>query len=172
MPRATSASRWSTARSPTASSRLSVEESFVSDRVTWTADPQPLIDGSATGVALVLEEPLSLWGGLDPQTGTIIDVRHPQHGANVAGRALAMPVGRGSSSSSNVLAEAIRAGAGPSLVCLVEPDEIIVLGALVAELLDGTTVPVVVLEQADYDRLNSGDTVSVGPGGRLEVVPG
>ena len=143
----------------------------MSERATWTADARPLIDGSARAVALVLDEPLSLWGGLDPHSGKIVDVRHPQHGARVAGRALVMSSGRGSSSSSSVLAEAIRAGVGPSLICLVEPDEIIVLGALVSQLLDEVTVPVLVLEQADHARLASGDTVSVVLGGRLEVVP-
>ena len=65
-----------------------------------------------SGLALVLDEPLSFWGGLDPATGALIDTHHPQRGATVAGRVLVMPSGRGSSSSSYVLAEAIRAGHG------------------------------------------------------------
>ena len=45
-----------------------------------------LVAGTAEGSALVLDEPLSLWGGLDPRTGEIVDVRHPQRGANVTGQ--------------------------------------------------------------------------------------
>ena len=52
------------------------------------------------GVALVLEAPLSLWGGLDPATGLIVDARHPQRGVSVTGTVLVMPAVRGSSSSS------------------------------------------------------------------------
>jgi len=96
------------------------------------------------GPALVLEEPLSFWGGIDPETGEVVDVRHPQHGANVTGRILVMPSGRGSSSSSSVLAEAIRAGTAPAAIVLGEADPILALGAIVARELYGKVTPVVV----------------------------
>ena len=47
---------------------------------------RPLIAGEARGVVLLLAEPLSLWGGLDPTSGEIIDRRHPGSGQNVRGR--------------------------------------------------------------------------------------
>ena len=72
-----------------------------------------LVPGEANGPALVLDEPLSFWGGLDPETGTIVEVSHPQRGRSVAGRILVMPSGRGSSSSATVLAEAIRGAPAP-----------------------------------------------------------
>ena len=50
------------------------------------------------GPALVLDEPLSLWGGMDPATGELIDARHPQRGARLTGRVVVMPSARGSSS--------------------------------------------------------------------------
>jgi predicted aconitase with swiveling domain len=102
------------------------------------------VAGEATGDVLVLDEPLSFWGGIDPASGEIIDVHHPQRGANVAGRVLVMPGGRGSSSSSSVLAEAIRAGTAPAAIVLLEPDPIVALGAIVARELYGATIPVVV----------------------------
>jgi predicted aconitase with swiveling domain len=108
------------------------------------AEARTLVAGSAEGEALVLDEPLSFWGGVDPATGDVIDVHHPQHGANVAGRVLVMPSGRGSSSSSSVLAEAIRSGTAPAAIVLLEPDPIVALGAIVARELYGATIPVVV----------------------------
>ena len=69
---------------------------------------------SAAGAPLLLDEPLSFWGGLDPALGAIIDRRHPQRGANVADRMLMMPAGRGSSGGSAILAEALRLGKGPA----------------------------------------------------------
>ncbi|HXF36026.1 MAG TPA: DUF126 domain-containing protein [Actinomycetota bacterium] len=105
-----------------------------------------LVAGRAVGPALVLAEPLSLWGGLDPATGRVIDARHPQLGARVTGRVLVMPTGRGSSSSSSVLAEAIRAGTAPAAIVLGEPDAILVLGAVVARELYGRTCPVVAVD--------------------------
>ena len=49
-------------------------------------------------LALVLTEPLSLWGGMDPAIGLLIDARHPQRGMSLTGRIVVMPSGRGSSS--------------------------------------------------------------------------
>ena len=123
-----------------------------------------LVAGTAEGPALVLDEPLSLWGGLDPGTGEIVEVRHPQRGANVAGRVLVMPSGRGSSSSSSVLAEAIRAGTAPAAIVLGEADPILPLGAIVARELYGKVVPIVVVTN---ETIRSGEVVKVraAPGG-------
>jgi predicted aconitase with swiveling domain len=105
--------------------------------------PRALVAGSATGRTLVLQEPLSFWGGLDPSTGEIVEANHPQRGQVVTDRILVMRSGRGSSSSATVLAEAIRAGTGPAGIVLGEPDEIVVIGALVAVELYAVHVPVV-----------------------------
>jgi predicted aconitase with swiveling domain len=113
------------------------------------AEPRTLIAGTARGGALVLEEPLSFWGGVEPSTGRVIDVRHPQRGANVSGRVLVMPSGRGSSSSSSVLAECVRAGTAPAAIVLAEPDPILALGAIVARELYGRSIPIVVADAAD-----------------------
>jgi predicted aconitase with swiveling domain len=127
-------------------------------------DVRTLAPGQATGGALVLTAPLSFWGGLDPATGRIIDQRHPQRGVPVTGRALVMPGGRGSRSSSSVLAEAIRAGTGPAAILLSEPDLIITLGALVAAEMYGQTVPVVVLPPVLYATISTGDAITIDAG--------
>jgi hypothetical protein len=120
-----------------------------------------LLPGFAAGEALVLAEPLSMWGGLDPKTGAIIDTRHPQLGEVVAGRILVMPAGRGSSSSSSVLAEAIRLGTAPAAIVLAAPDEIVLMGAIVAEELYGITCPILVVDQTLFDRLTTGMALEV-----------
>ena len=122
------------------------------------AEARTLVTGTAEGTALVLDEPLSLWGGLDPQTGNIIDVRHPQRGANVTGRVLVLTSGRGSSSSSSVLAEAIRTGTAPAAIVLGEADPILALGAIVARELYGKVTPVVVATDLS---LRTGDVATV-----------
>jgi len=107
------------------------------------AEGRTLVAGSAEGDALVLHEPLSFWGGVDPSTGEVIDGHHAQRGANVAGKILVLPSGRGSSSSSSVLAEAIRVGTAPAAIVLLEADPILALGAVVARELYGVSIPVV-----------------------------
>ena len=132
---------------------------------TWSSGvtelPRVLSPGIATGELLLLDEPLSLWGGLDPATGRLIDVHHPQVGEALAGRVVAMPAGRGSSSSSYVLAEAARSGVAPAAFLLGEPDGIIALGALVAAELYGIEVPVVVLDPETYASLDRGMRVEI-----------
>lgn len=123
--------------------------------------PRVLAPGTAAGALLVLDEPLSLWGGLDPVSGDLIDAHHPQAGQQLAGRIVAMSSGRGSSSSSYVLAEAIRSGVAPAAFLLGEPDAIVALGALVAAELYGTEVPVVVLDRETYAELATGAHIEI-----------
>ena len=117
--------------------------------------------GEADGLALVFSEPLSFWGGVDAETGDIIDHSHPGLGQNVAGKILVMPSGRGSSSSSSVLAEAIRRGTAPAGILLERPDPILAVGAIVAEFLYEIRMPLVV---CDIARLVSGDRIAIGTG--------
>lgn len=121
-------------------------------------DAQSLARGEGEGLALVLSEPLSFWGGIDVETGTIIDHSHPQRGQNVAGRVLVMPGGRGSSSASAVLAEAIRLGTAPAAIVLATPDPILTVGAIVAQFLYGLQCPIAV---CPIDGLATGDPLLV-----------
>jgi predicted aconitase with swiveling domain len=112
-----------------------------------------------------MSEPLSLWGGFDLGSGRVADVNHPQHQQVISGRILAMPGGRGSSSSSSILLESARLGIHPRAVVLVEPDPILVIGALVAEDLYGVTIPVILVPQTVLENLRPGAQVIVSSGG-------
>ena len=100
--------------------------------------------GSVEAPLVVLYEPLSLWGGFEIESGRIIDRSHPQLGHVLTGQIVFMPHGRGSSSSSSVLAEAIRLDTAPAGLVLDEPDHILVIGAIVASRLYGKRLPIVV----------------------------
>ena len=116
------------------------------------------VEGEAEGLALVLAEPLSFWGGVNVETGEIIDRSHPDCGKTIAGRILVMPSGRGSSSSASVLAEAIRLGVAPAAIVLARPDPILTVGALVARSLYGAVCPIVVCA---IDDIATGDRVNI-----------
>jgi len=118
--------------------------------------------GEAEGLALVLVQELSFWGGVEVETGNIIDHSHPDLGRNVAGRILVMPSGRGSSSSSSVLAEAIRLGTGPLGIVLARPDPILTVASLVAQSLYGVRCPVVVCA---LDGFATGDRLRISAAG-------
>lgn len=119
------------------------------------------VAGAAAGPALVLSAPLSFWGGVAVETGEIIDHSHPDRGRCVTDRVLVMPGGRGSSSSSSVLAEALRRGTGPAAIILAHADAILTVGAIVAQSLYGRVCPIVV---AEIDGIATGDNVVIGVG--------
>jgi uncharacterized protein len=129
--------------------------------VTPGIEGRALVEGDATGIVLRLEEPLSFWGGLDPATGRIVDRRHPDFDTSVTGRVLVMPSGRGSSSSSSVLAEAIRADTGPAGIVMTVPDGIVALGAMIAAELYGVVVPVMVVPQEIFESIPSGARAAI-----------
>ena len=115
-------------------------------------------EGEGAGPALVLAEPLRFWGGVDAETGRIIDQSHPDLGRVITGCILVMPGARGSSSSSSVFAESIRRGTGPLGIILSVPDPILTVGALVAHSLYGLRCPVVV---CSIDGITTGQHVRI-----------
>ncbi|MBL8581167.1 MAG: DUF126 domain-containing protein [Rhizobiaceae bacterium] len=107
------------------------------------------------GEALVLSAPISFWGGVDPASGRIADVRHPQSGECVAGKVLFLPGTIGSSSASAVLLELVHAGRAPAAIVMHEPDAILLLGLIVAREM-GWPVPVAVrLDSARFGDFRS-----------------
>lgn len=122
---------------------------------------QSLVAGIAEGEVLVLDEPLSFWGGVHEESGIVSDIHHPQQGASLANGIVLMPSGRGSSSSSSVLAELIRGGVAPAAILMGERDPIIALGAMVGEALYERTVVVAVLAREEYERARSAGRLRV-----------
>ncbi|MDY0882223.1 aconitase X swivel domain-containing protein [Dongia soli] len=114
--------------------------------------------GEAEAAMIVLSVPLSFWGGIDAATGKIIDHSHPDLGRFIAGSILVMPSGRGSSSSSSVLAETIRRGTGPRGIVLAHPDPILTVGAIVAQALYDLRCPIVT---CPIGGLHSGDILRI-----------
>ena len=131
---------------------------------------RPLVPARGAGRALVASTPLSLWGGLDPATGTIPDRRHELCGKCMTGRVFVLPCGKGSSTASAILAESIRNDTAPAAIIMARTDPIIALGAIVADEMYGKTVPVVVLPQDDYDEIADGDEVTVDLDGSVLAV--
>ncbi|WP_274427234.1 cis-3-hydroxy-L-proline dehydratase [Chelativorans sp. YIM 93263] len=114
-----------------------------------------LVEGESEGDLLCAEVGLSFWGGVDPATGIIIDRHHPLHGECLAGRVLAIPSGRGSCSGSGVLLELILNGHAPAAVVVCEREQILTLGALVAELVFDRSIPVLQVERKVFAHIGA-----------------
>jgi predicted aconitase with swiveling domain len=112
-----------------------------------------LVAGEAgDGEALILSAPISFWGGVNPKTGEIADVRHPECGCSIAGKVLFVPGTIGSSSASAVLLELVRNGKAPASLVLHEPDAILLLGLIVAREMAWTTPVAVRLGRDNFER--------------------
>jgi predicted aconitase with swiveling domain len=129
----------------------------------------PLVAGKATGELLVSPEPLSFWGGYDHETGEIIDRRHPLSGRIAARRVFALPFSRGSSTTTAVLLEAIRAGTAPAAILTTDHDSFFALASIVADELLQSPVPVLVLDPADFLTLRSGDHCVIREDGTITI---
>ena len=130
----------------------------------------PVVAGTASGTAMVSDVPISLWGGLNPETGEIIDRRHPLSGEIVTGRVLVVPHGRGSCTASGVLLEAIRLGTAPAAIVLAQTDPIIGLGAILGEELYGTAMPLVVLAPEAHAEIAGGEELAISASGEIHVI--
>lgn len=130
-----------------------------------------LIPGRAAGVALVLDDTLSFWGGFDPQNGEIIDVHHPQYRQRVGDSILFIPESRGSAGTPGGIAETLRNGSGPLAFVLGERDVNISVGALVANRLYELAIPVLEIPAQEMSKFNSGDQVVIDLQGNISVRP-
>jgi predicted aconitase with swiveling domain len=125
-----------------------------------------LLEGRAQGPVLRLAADISFWGGVDPDSGRIIDRRHPDFGDTVAGKILAMQRSIGSSSGSSVLLELFRRQRAPSGIVLVEADMVVVLGAVVAREMGFDSIPVVRISEPEFLKLP--ETASIDLSGKIE----
>ena len=129
----------------------------------------PIIAGSAKGVALVSTEPLSFWGGYDWRSGEITDRRHPLSGSNAKGKVLAIPFTRGSSTTTAVLLEAIRAKTAPSAIITTSTDLFFALASIVADELYKNPLPLLAISESDFARLQTGDQIEIDDQGIITV---
>jgi predicted aconitase with swiveling domain len=128
-----------------------------------------LAAGHATGEALVSAQPLSFWGGYDSRTGEIIDRAHPLSGMQAAGRVLVLPFSRGSSTTTAVLLEAIRAGTAPAAIVVGGRDTFFALASIVAGEMYGRSIPVVAIDESELASIRSGDVVTIEASGRVAI---
>jgi len=120
-----------------------------------------IVAGEADAEALVTHDALSFWGGYDFHTGEIIDKHHPLAGVRASGRILAVPFSKGSSTTTAVLLEAVRAGTAPAAILTTGTDAFFALASIVADVMYGKSFPVIALDPADFATLRSGEHLSI-----------
>ena len=103
---------------------------------------------------VICDEGLSFWGGVDPNTGVIIDTHHSNCGEKLSGKIVLMPTSRGSCSGSGVLLQLAQNGNAPAALIFRETEDILTLGAMIAERLFDKNIAVLRLVPKIYNLLS------------------
>ena len=119
--------------------------------------------GKAKGEVLVSSEGISFFGGVEPDTGVVVEKGHPLEGKSVKGKILVFPQGKGSTVGSYTLYRMKKAGTAPAAIINKECETIVAVGVIISE------IPCV--DKIDISQLKDGMTVEVdGENGTVKVV--
>jgi len=132
-------------------------------RVKKTLNGRGIASGRSRGVALVSSKPLSFLGGVDYDSGVVIEKNHDLSGQPLKDKVLCFPSGHGSTVGSYVLYSLVKKKAGPKAIVNQVADTVIVVGAIIAE------IPMV--DQIEIKQIKTGDLVEVdGEKGTVKIL--
>ncbi|MBA7651523.1 hypothetical protein ES703_59342 [subsurface metagenome] len=125
-----------------------------------------VVGGYAEGEALVSADPVSFYGGVDPETGVVVEPGHAVEGKCITGKVFVFPTGKGSTVGSYVIYRMSKLGTAPAALVNSETEAIIATGCVISG------IPLV--DKLDRDPLleiESGDLLKVSADeGVVEVV--
>ena len=107
--------------------------------------------GVAEGEALTTTQPISFYGGVDPNTSEIIEKGHELKGHRVKDKILVFPNGKGSTVGSYTLYRMKKGGKAPAGIIIKECETVVAVGAIISE------IPCV--DKIDISKIKTGDTV-------------
>ena len=118
--------------------------------------------GIAEGEAIVTKDGISFYGGVDPDTGKVVEVGHELEGQSIAGRILVFPTGKGSTVGSYTLYRMKKNNTAPAAIVNEQIDTIIAVGCIISE------IPCV--DKIDINEIKTGQKMVVnGSEGTVEV---
>jgi len=127
-----------------------------------TLQGRGITSGCCKGTAVVSEKPLSFLGGVDYNSGVVIEKNHDLKGESLKDKVLCFPSGHGSTVGSYVLYSLVKKGLGPKAIVNQVADTVVVVGAIIAE------IPMV--DQIDIKQIKTGAIIEVdGDKGTVKV---
>ena len=118
--------------------------------------------GVAEGEAIVTKDGISFYGGVDPDTGKVVEVGHELEGQSVAGKILVFPTGKGSTVGSYTMYRMKKNNVAPAAIVNKLIDTIIAVGCIISE------IPCV--DKIDVSKIKNGRKMVVnGSEGTVEV---
>ena len=127
-----------------------------------------IVGGRAEGEALVSRDPVSFYGGVDPETGVVTERGHAVEGECVTGRVFVFPTGKGSTVGSYVIYRMKKLGTAPAAIVNLETEAILATGCVISE------IPLVDnIAEEDFRKLRSGMTLRINADeGTVEAIEG
>lgn len=112
-----------------------------------------IYQGEAQGEALATSMGISFFGGVDPETGVVVEKGHQLQGQSISGKVLVFPTGKGSTVGSYTLYRLKQAGKAPLAIVNTECETITAVGCIISE------IPCV--DQIPIERIESGQILNV-----------
>jgi hypothetical protein len=109
--------------------------------------------GVAEAEALATTQPISFYGGIDPETSEILEKGHELQGRQIKGKILVFPTGKGSTVGSYTLYRLRKGGVAPAGIINSECETVVAVGAIISE------IPCV--DKIDISKIKSGNTVRI-----------
>lgn len=91
-------------------------------------------NGKAEGEAIVSREPIGFFGGVDPETGIVIEKGHSLEGKSIKGKILVFPTGKGSTVGSYILYRLKKNNAAPAGIINEDCEPIVAVGAIISDI--------------------------------------
>ena len=107
--------------------------------------------GIVEGEALTTTQPISFYGGVDPETSKILEKGHELQGKRIKGKILVFPTGKGSTVGSYTLYRLKKGGVAPAGIINRECETVVAVGAIISE------IPCV--DEVDISKIKTGDTI-------------
>ncbi|MFW9988726.1 MAG: DUF126 domain-containing protein [Candidatus Odinarchaeota archaeon] len=119
--------------------------------------------GTAEAEAIVTKDGISFYGGVDPDTGKVVEVGHELEGQSIAGKVLVFPTGKGSTVGSYTMYRMKKNNIAPAAIVNKQIDTIIAVGCIISE------IPCV--DQINTNEIKTGQRLIVnGTEGTIEVI--
>lgn len=109
-----------------------------------------IYQGKAEGEALVTSMGISFFGGVDPESGMIVEKGHELEGQSIRGKILVFPTGKGSTVGSYTLYRLKYQGAAPAAIINRECETITAVGCIIAEIPCVDQIPIEQLQSGMY----------------------
>ncbi|RLE65902.1 MAG: hypothetical protein DRJ38_02950 [Thermoprotei archaeon] len=115
-----------------------------------------IVEGQVEGKALISKDPISFYGGVDPETGIVREKGHSLEGVSIANKILIFPYGKGSTVGSYVILALAKNNVAPKAIINLESEPIIIIGCIL------TGIPLVDRPEKNiFDIVKDDDNVKV-----------